>query len=500
MLPLFILVPLATLILVSLPLGRWTRIGAAAGALAIAVFQSAAAVAWPRWLASPDGALERFLALGLAPGEASLSRVLLLSIGIVAAASLVVSWSLLESPRERFHFASVILIALTGMNGVVLVGDFFSLYVFLEVTTVCSFILIAMRRGLASLEGAFKYIMLSAVATTLMLGAIALLMMMAGSTSFAAAQAALGARGKGVLAKIAVGAFACGLFVKGGIVPFHGWLPAAYSTAPAPVSILLAGIVTKVSGIYALLRLFGAIVPAGQNAGLPPVFGGEGAMGRALLFVGAVSIVVGALAAIGQKDLKRLLAYSSISQVGYIILGLGCAAAVCSREPASPIASLAFAGAVFHLFNHSIFKSLLFVNSAALEQRLGTTEMARMGGLGSRMPVTGVTNVIALLSTAGVPPLAGFWSKFIIIVALWQAGFHSYAAVAVLFSAVTLGYLLIMQRKVFFGLLPEGLSQVREAGGGVTLAAVALAALTIGVGLLAPYLLGTFLLPVTRIL
>ena len=506
MLPLFILVPLAALVLVNLPPGRFGRTCAPALALLLAAAQAAAAIAWPQWLRTSDGVLEQFLSLHFA-ADLALGRVLLLSIGIVSFVSVLVAGSLAGDARQRFHFASVLLIAMVGMNGVVLVGDLFSLYVFLEVTTVCSFVLIALQRGLLALEGAFKYIMLSAVATTLMLGAIALLMMMAGGTSFAKVQEFMKSPGDGVLAKVAVGAFLCGLLVKGGMVPFHGWLPAAYSTAPAPVSVLLAGIVTKVSGIYALLRLFGSLLPAGKD--LLPVLGAGNAMGQLILLAGAVSIVVGALAALGQKDLKRMLAYSSISQVGYIILGLGCAVAMWHRaggqsgaEAAATraIAALAFAGAVFHLFNHSIFKSLLFVNSAALEQRVGTTELARMGGLSVRMPVTGVTNVIALLSTAGVPPLAGFWSKLIIVVALWKAGLYTYAGLAVLFSVVTLGYLLIMQRKIFFGELHEGLASVREAGFGVVLSELVLAALTVGVGLAAPYLFNTFLLPVEKIL
>jgi multicomponent Na+:H+ antiporter subunit D len=182
--------------------------------------------------------------------------------------------------------------------------------------------------------------------------------------------------------------------------------------------------------------------------------------------------------------MKRLLAYSSISQVGYIILGLGCG---------SP---LGLAGAVFHLFNHAVFKSLLFANAAALEHRLGTTDMDRMGGLGSRMPVTGLTSVIGLLSTAGVPPLSGFWSKLIVVVALWQGGFHGYAGLAVLMSGFTLAYLLVMQRRVFFGLTPPALADVQEESLGLVLPAVVLAILTVGLGLAAPLLFRTFLLPV----
>jgi multicomponent Na+:H+ antiporter subunit D len=151
---------------------------------------------------------------------------------------------------------------------------------------------------------------------------------------------------------------------------------------------------------------------------------------------------------------------------------------------------------VFHLFNHAIFKSLLFVNSAAIEQRLGTTDMNRMRGLGSRMPLTGTTSVIAALSTAGVPPLAGFWSKLIIVIALWQAHDYGYAGLAVLMSVVTLAYMLVMQRRIFFGKVSDEFAHVEEAGLGLVVPALVLAILVVAVGLLVPWVLDTFMLPV----
>ena len=224
------------------------------------------------------------------------------------------------------------------------------------------------------------------------------------------------------------------------------------------------------------------------------------AVNQTLMLVGAASIVVGALAAIGQKDLKRMLAYSSISQVGYIILGLGVGLAtlkpVAGAMPGAMnwtfgAMSLGLVGAIFHLFNHAIFKSLLFVNAAAVEQQVGTTQMSKMGGLSPRMPVTNATNVLAILSTAGVPPLSGFWSKLIIIIALWQAGQFAYAFVAIGFSVVTLAYLLLIQRRVFFGVLPDELANVKEAGGGLVIGSLLLAGITLGLGLLAPFVLSS---------
>jgi proton-translocating NADH-quinone oxidoreductase chain N len=465
----FILVPLAGLILLNLPFLPQARKAALGFIVALAVAQGLAIVIEPASFWAGQGPLHQFLSFRLE--STPLARVLLLSIGVVVASSALVARSMVADEKHRSLLINLMLVAMVGMNGISLVADLFSLFVFIEVTAVASFILIASSREIRALEGAFKYILLSAVAGILMFSAVALLMMVTGGTSFAEIRSGLHTSGSNIIAKIAVGAFFCGLFIKGGLVPFHGWLPDAYSAASAPVSVLLAGIVTKVCGIYGLVRLASGVL--GPNDMFNVI----------LMAVGALSIVVGALAAMGQTDLKRMLAYSSISQIGYIVLGLGCG---------SP---LGLVGAVFHLFNHAVFKGLLFVNAAGLEQRLGTTDMNRMSGLGSRMPVTGITNVIATLSTAGIPPLAGFWSKLIIILALWQSGQHVYAVVAVLFSVVTLGYLLIMQRRIFFGRVAEGFKDVREAGMGIVVPAVALAILTIAAGLALPWVLKTLMLP-----
>jgi len=273
-----------------------------------------------------------------------------------------------------------------------------------------------------------------------------------------------------------VALFLAGLAVKAGIVPFHFWVPDAYASAPAPVSVLLAGIVTKTCGVYTLMRLVDA------------VFGYTDPIRRVLLVSGVISIVAGAILALPQKDFKRMLAYSSISQVGYIILGLG----------AGP--GLGFAGAVFHLFNHSIFKSLLFVNVAAVERQTGTRDMDQLGGLGSRMPVTSTSSVLALLSTAGIPPLAGFWSKILIIIGVWNAGQRIMASVAILASLLTLAYFLSMQRRVFFGKVSAACAEVKEAGGWALLPAILLALITVGLGLAIPWLFNTFLIPAGSIL
>ena len=469
----FLLMPLLAIVLLNLPMRSITQKLSFLFGVMISLWQILVVIMMAMGRGSVD-ALAKYFSLGLTCDN--LTLVLLLSIGIVTLTTILVGMQTIGSEKQRFSFVNLVLVAMIGMNGTVMLADLFSLYIFIEVTAVASFILIAFHRDTNALEGAFKYIILSATATIMMLLSISIMLLVVGDTSFAAAGSAVKQSQGNPLVIAAIGLFICGLLIKGGVVPFHGWLPGAYSAAPAAASVLLAGIATKTSGIYALIRL------------TTSVFANNESVNHILLLAGVISILVGAFAAMGQSDFKRMLAYSSISQVGYIILALGCGT------------NLAIIGAVFHLFNHSIFKSLLFVNSAAVETQSGTTDMNKLGGLGTKMPVTNATSLIAFLSTAGVPPLAGFWSKLIIVIALWQNGLHAYASIAVLASVLTLAYLLMMQRKVFFGKLAGGLTNVKEAGLGITVAASILAVITVGVGVAFPWMFNSVLMPISSFL
>jgi multicomponent Na+:H+ antiporter subunit D len=256
-----------------------------------------------------------------------------------------------------------------------------------------------------------------------------------------------------------------GFGLKAAIVPFHAWLPDAPPSAPAPISAMLSGVLIKVSGVYAMMRIF-------LN-----VFGLTPALTTVLSVLGIASIFVGALAAMGQNDIKRMLAYSSISQIGYVVLGFAVG---------TPLGVL---GGLFHLFNHALFKSLLFLNAGAVEQSTGTRSLDKMGGLAKRMPLTAATSAVGSLSIAGVPPLNGFWSKLLIIIALWNAGQYVFAAVAILASLVTLAYFLSLQRRVFFGTTLPDWVDVREVGIGLLIPPVALAAVTVALGLGFPWVL-----------
>jgi multicomponent Na+:H+ antiporter subunit D len=166
-----------------------------------------------------------------------------------------------------------------------------------------------------------------------------------------------------------------------------------------------------------------------------------------------------------------MLAYSSISQVGYIVLGIGLG---------TPLGIL---GGLFHLFNHAVAKGLLFLNSGSIQNATGTRSLDRLGGLAKRMPLTAATTLIGSLSIAGVPPLAGFWSKLIIIIALFQARQYGFALVAVLASIVTLWYYLLIQRQAFFGKLNETWKNIKEAPFWMSASTLILGLICIAVGI-----------------
>jgi multicomponent Na+:H+ antiporter subunit D len=458
---LLLIIPLSVVLILNLPFAVLRKAIIPIGVM-FSVFQAAGVLFYTSELFAPS-------VLPLAADN--FTRVLLLAIAVVAATALLVGHATIMDENKRFNFANLVLLALIGMNGVVLCEDLFSIYVFIEIAAVSSFIMIALEKNRAGLEGAFKYFVMSASATIAILTGVAILFLVSGSTDFAKVASAIAlAEQNKPLILLALALFMGGLFIKSGLMPFHGWVPDAYSSAPSAVSVFLAGIVTKTTGIYVLMRL------------VMDVLGFSVTLKDIMMLVGAVTLAGASLAALVQTDLKRMLAYSSISQVGYIVLSFGIGT------------PLGIAGAVFHLFNHAVFKSLLFVNAAAVEKKTGTCLMNEMGGLSARMPLTNFSSLVGFLSTAGVPPLAGFWSKLVIILALWQAGYIAYAVIAVMFSLVTLAYFLLMQRRIFFGILNRKYENIREAVE-MAVPTVVLTAITIGVGLAVPLIIGSFILP-----
>ena len=404
------------------------------------------------------------------------SLLMLFVVSLVSLAAGLFSIDYMEHYGGKANYYSLFLIMVAGMNGLVLTTDLFNIYLFLEVAAVASYALVAFGLEHDELEASFKYLMLSAVASGFILLSIAVIFGLTGGLSFEAVSSGLAGLDVKYPLAVCTAFFILGFGLKAALVPFHAWLPDAHPSAPAPISAMLSGLLIKVSGIYAMTRVFLS------------VFGLSPALSTVLMYLGVISMVVAAFLALGQKDIKRMLAYSSISQVGYIVLGIGLG---------TPLGIL---GGLFHLFNHALAKSLLFLNSGSIQQSTGTRNLDEMGGLAKRMPFTAATTLVGSLSIAGVPPLNGFWSKLIIIVALVQAKYWTFAVIAILTSVLTLWYYLLIQRKAFFGKLNERWKEVREAPFWMTAATLALALLCIVTGVLFALMVKDWIQPAADVL
>jgi len=399
--------------------------------------------------------------LGIIMALDGLSVFMLVTVNLVAFTVSLYSINYMERFTAKWQFYALFLLMLAGLNGVVATGDLFNLFVFLEIAAVSSYALVAFGTEKHELEAAFKYAVMGTVASLFILLGIVLLYSYTSTLNMADMANQIAQKGSGNVVLFVSILFIMGFGLKSALVPFHAWLPDAHPSAPAPISAMLSGVLIKALGIYALCRIFYNII------GITP------ALSSILMFLGALSMVIGVFLAIGQWDLKRLLAYHSISQIGYVVLGIGLGT------------PLGIIGGLFHLFNHSIFKSLLFLNSGSLEYATGTRDLRKMGGLMSKMPVTGTTNLTASMAIAGIPPFNGFWSKLIIIIAAVQAGRYGYAFWAVLASLLTLASFMKVMKYGFFGKLRGTLTAVKEVPVFMKLATAILALVCLFGGLLA---------------
>ncbi|MBN1362370.1 MAG: hypothetical protein JW993_17375 [Sedimentisphaerales bacterium] len=401
-----------------------------------------------------------------------LSSLLLLAISVVSAAAMLFSARYMEQYTAKPKYLSLFLLMVAGMNGVVLSGDIFNLYVFLEIASIASYALVGFGCEHEELEASFKYMVLGSIASAFILFGVALVYANTGSLNMAYIADAIGRMGTNVGLTLALSLFIAGFGLKAALVPFHAWLPDAHPSAPAPISAMLSGVLIKALGVYALARL------------IFNLFGVSVALGWLLVGLGLASMIAGGLLAIGQWDFKRLLAYSSISQIGYVILGLGLGALLMAQNANPAWAALAILGGLFHLANHAVYKSLLFLTSGSVELATGTREMRKMGGLGDRMPVTRAACAVASASIAGVPPFPGFWSKLILVIAAVQAGFYWIAVAIVAVAVCTLIMYLKVHRYVFLGELPPDLQTVRENKGSILFAMAGLTCVCALMGLL----------------
>lgn len=351
--------------------------------------------------------------------------------------------------REPVYY-TLALLMLTGLTGIVVSGDMFNVFVFLEVASISSYALVASGGGPA-LAAAFRYLMLGTVGASFYLLGVGLLYALTGTLNMADLSVRLADVSGSAAAAGGITLIAVGLALKMGLFPLHGWLPDAYTYAPPPVAALLAPVATKAAA-YLLARLLLEVLATAQT----PV-------AASLAWAGAASILAGGVMALRQVDPRRLLAYSSVSQIGYIALGIGLANAS------------ALAGAYLHILNHAVLKATLFL------------AVAGSGGAGRemlawRMPVTAACAVVAGLSMVGIPPAGGFFSKWYLLEGALEAQQPLLVAVILAGSLLAVGYTYRLTEAVWFtGPRPNG--PRREAALPTMIGLVLLAALVIAAGL-----------------
>ncbi len=350
------------------------------------------------------------------------SAIMVVLAGVIGLAVAVYSLASMDEPRESFGYYPLLQILLMGVCGAFLTGDFFNLYVWFEVMLMASFVLLALGGEPDQLRGAIKYVTLNLLASALFLAAVGILYGVTGTLNMADLARKLSAVAEpGTMTALAM-LFLMAFGIKAAVFPLFFWLPASYHTPPVAVSAVFAGLLTKV-GVYALIRVFTLIFVA--DAGYTHTL---------ILVIAGLTMVTGVLGAAAQHEFRRILSFHIISQIGYMILGLGLAGL--TDSPA--ISTLALAGSVFYIMHHIIVKTNLFLVSGVAQRLGGSFELKELGGLYRADPGLTVLFLIPALSLAGMPPLSGFFAKLSLVQAGLGAEQYVIVAVALVVGLLTL--------------------------------------------------------------
>lgn len=355
---------------------------------------------------------------------------------IVAIMTTVGSFNYMRKQKNNAVYFSLILLSAIGMVFVAYSTDLVMLFVAWELMSIPTYILVGyMKKDPSSNEAALKYFLFGALSSAIIIYGISIAYGITGSTNIGEVIQGFSTLDPTMtpLALLAVGMFIAGFGFKMGLVPFHMWLPDAYEGAPPTIAALLAAGTKKV-GFAAAFRI---IVMGAVALSLDWTF--------ALGIIAVMTMTVGNIAAVMQKNLARMLAYSSIGHAGYILIGLSIA----------PFSAIGIQGSLFHILNHAVMKGAAFIAVAGIVSTLAITNIDKLKGLARKMPITSLGLVISLLALAGIPPLSGFWSKLMLFGAAINAGpiaaWAPWLAIAgVLNSALSLAYYGWIIRKMYF--------------------------------------------------
>ncbi|WP_200251229.1 proton-conducting transporter membrane subunit [Thiococcus pfennigii] len=374
-----------------------------------------------------------------------LSAFVLLIVSGIAAAILPYAWRSVAReipPEQQAIFFTALLLCLAGLLGITITGDAFNLFVLLEISSLASYTLIAMGRDRRALTAAYQYLIMGTIGATFILIGVGLLYMLTGTLNMADLAIRIAPLQESRTLHTAFAFLVVGIGLKLALFPLHLWLPNAYAYAPSVVTAFLAATATKVA-LYALIRF------------LYTIFGVAFAFDAMLthwilLPLSLAAILSASLVAIFQDDVKRMLAYSSVAQIGYMTLGLAL------------VSVTGLTAALLHLFNHALMKGALFLALGAVAYRLGPVRLTGMAGLGRQMPWTLAAFVVGGLSLIGVPLTVGFVSKWYLILAAIEAGWWPVAALILIASLLAVLYIWRVVEVAYFRPRPAGAEAVTE--------------------------------------
>ncbi len=386
----------------------------------------------------------------------------------------IYSWAFMQKNTGLDKYYTLLLLVMAGMLGMVLTGDMFNFFVFLEITSISSAALVAFWIDKAeSVEAGFKYILVSTIGALFVLLAIALLYGQYDALNMAVLSSMIQ---YSFLDKIALVLLVVALAMKAGLVPLHMWLPDSYGRAPSSISIVLVG--ATLASLYGVLRvvftLYGNVLTKIVNFDIAA----HAFIGWLIVIMAVLSIGVGVLMALIQTDLKRLIAFAAVAEIGYMFLGIGTGLVAFGAE----YATTAITGGVFHIFNDALDVGLLFLVAGAIYYTTKKTSLDEMGGLARKMKYTTILFVIGLLAVAGMPPLNGFASKLLI----YESVFHLnpiLSILALLCSILLLAIFVKVFYSAFMGPATQDLKNVKEAPKSMLLAMSILAGIIIFIGL-----------------
>ena len=415
-------------------------------------------------------------AIGIALEVDALSLFFGLLVATAVFAAMLYSFSYMSHDDNEPQYYTLFLMLCGGVMGLVLSGDLFNMFIMVEILTFAAVALTAFRNTVfGALEAAFKYLVVGSIGSSCILAGTIMLYAQAHTLNFAQLSAMIPGN-LNLATMVAYALLFIGFCTKAFLVPFHPLAADAHGAAPAPVSVLISGVLTK-SGLYGIIRLT-YILFRTMNLGTVQFW---------LVFLGSVSMFVCVTMALAQHDFKRLLAFHSISQIGYVLTAAGLATA------------LGVSAGLYHAMNHTLFKGLLFLCAGAVLHETGTTDLDKLGGLSKKMPHTTVLFLVGAFSISGIPPFNGFASKWLIYQAAYQKGVESgnigfllVTICCLVTSTLTLASFVKVTQSVFFGQLPKEYENVREVSFGMRLAMGLLALLCIVTGLF-PGLVTTFL-------